>query len=607
MGIPSYFVQIVKKHRNIISTLNYFKQKQLKRSNNQNIDNLFLDSNSIIYDSVRLVNSSDVSIISQKVIEKIEEYISLIKPTNTIMIAFDGVAPVAKLEQQRIRRYKSWYQNEIYNSIFFPELSSDASSELSKEKKKPVDAFNTACITPGTVFFKKLNNIILKHFKQAENKYNVKNIIISTSDEVCEGEHKIFDYIRKNSEANMQQVNVVYGLDADLIMLSIIHLSHNPNIYLFRETPEFIKYIDNTLEPNETYLLNIPELAKNLPLNSKNISNFSVFVDKNSEPWDIYNEFENIPIFDYIFLCFFLGNDFLPHFPSVNIRSGGIDKLVEAYNAVIDDKTYLINGSEKTINWNNVFKIVEYLANKEEQHLKKETLLRDKREKFHYSEETPEQKYAKFEAIPNYERDLEKYINPFKTNWQNRYYKALFSNLSTTEMNPRTPPAATQKGQGLGMSEGYNSTIKNICINYLEGLEWTFKYYISECPDWRWCYKYSYPPLFQDLYKFMIEENMVEKNMVEGTERNKNVEFVTHKNKNPVTSLVQLCYVLPRKSLNLLPKNIQKVLKTKKWHPNNCEFTWAYCKYFWECHPDLPEIDINELEGLLEKLNEFEN
>jgi hypothetical protein len=86
-----------------------------------------------------------------------------------------------------------------------------------------------------------------------------------------------------------------------------------------------------------------------------------------------------------------------------------------------------------------------------------------------------------------------------------------------------------------------------------------------------------------------------------------NIQFITYKNPNPVSSLVQLCYVLPRKSLNLLPKNIQKALKTKKWHPHNCEFIWAYCKYFWECHPDLPEINIEELEKLVEIEHELKS
>ena len=75
------------------------------------IDNLYLDCNSIIYD---VYNQLDVSNLSEKlvitiikqVIKKIEDYILTINPQKTVIIAFDGVAPVAKLNQQRERRYK---------------------------------------------------------------------------------------------------------------------------------------------------------------------------------------------------------------------------------------------------------------------------------------------------------------------------------------------------------------------------------------------------------------------------------------------------------------------------------------------------------------------
>jgi len=36
-----------------------------------------------------------------------------------------------------------------------------------------------------------------------------------------------------------------------------------------------------------------------------------------------------------------------------------------------------------------------------------------------------------------------------------------------------------------------------------------------------------------------------------------------------------------------------------EWYKTDCEYTWAYCKYFWESHVELPEIDIETLENLV--------
>jgi 5'-3' exonuclease len=338
---------------------------------------------------------------------------------------------------------------------------------------------------------------------------------------------------------------VIYGLDADLIMLCINHLNICPNIYLFRETPEFIKSINSELEPNENYILDIPQLAKIITLNMNNGTS------------DNYNN----KIYDYIFMCFFLGNDFMPHFPSINIRTGGIDKMLNAYKAVIGDKNeYLTDGNK--IYWKNVRKLVQHLASLEEEYLKNETKLRDKRAKYIIPDTTPEEKYKKFDLIPNYDRSIEKSINPFKHNWQNRYYKYLFN---------------------LEINENHK---KEICINYLEGLEWTMKYYTTGCPNWRWCYNYNYPPLLSDLIHHIP---YFEK------------DLVIYKTPNPVTEIVQLSYVLPKQSLHLLPEQIYNKLLNERseWYKSDCNFIWAYCRYFWESHVDLPDINIDELETLL--------
>ena len=522
MGIPAYFSYLIKNHPNII-------KRWVK--NSMPVNNLYLDSNSIIYDAVRNINTTEPltsNIIIGRVIAKIEEYILLLAPDNLVYIAFDGVAPVAKLEQQRERRYKSWYQGNVMRSI---------------QKKDTDDSWNTTAITPGTVFMKELNTKIRAHFSGNSK------IMVSTSDEPGEGEHKAFAHIRDNAIAHMDSTTVIYGLDADLIMLSINHLPICPKIYLFRETPEFIKSIDSSLEPNETYLMDIPELTKTITMHMDNTDEIKPGA-KNR-------------VYDYIFLCFFLGNDFLPHFPALNIRTGGIDKILNAYKATIGGTADVLTDGQ-TIYWKNVRKVVTFLANQEEEYIKAEMRLRARREKNHYPVDTPEQKYAKFDAIPTYDRELEKYINPSKSHWQSRYYKALFD-IDIDEMRR-----------------------KQICINYLEGLEWTMKYYTVDCPDWRWCYKYNYPPLLTDLIQYIPYFDTT---------------FIKEKPENPVSPLVQLCYVLPRTSLQFLPEGLYKKLLQEHgdWYGLDYDFMWAYCRYFWESHVQLPEIEIDELETFIEQ------
>ena len=115
------------------------------------------------------------------------------------------------------------------------------------------------------------------------------------------------------------------------------------------------------------------------------------------------------------------------------------------------------------------------------------------------------------------------------------------------------------------------------------------KYYTNNCPDWRWCYKFNYPPLFNDLIKYIPkwDVDMIEDNL------NKSI--------HPYT---QLAYVLPKDSLDLLPKHIYRELMFKKNHyySNNSKFIWAYCKYIWESHVELPHIDIDELESFIENI-----
>jgi len=534
MGIPSYFSYIVRNHSDII-------RKYDSKSTSIQIHNLYLDCNSIIYDVIHGTdftknNIDNTDYIINNICKTIKSYIDLINPSNNVYIAFDGVAPVAKLEQQRNRRYKSWYQSiktsEIYGS-------------------DPKIQWDTTAITPGTNFMKELNKKVYETFIKDKSLIYLKNLIISGSDFVGEGEHKLFEYIREYPEQHTDFNTVIYGLDADLIMLSINHLPVAPNIFLYRETPHFIKSINAELEPNESYMIDIPKLAQTITLDMNNNEQLNTNQQKNR-------------IYDYIFLGFFLGNDFLPHFPSCNIRTGGIHKLLAAYKETIGStKENLTDG--KKIFWKNVRKFVGYMAKNEHYNLRGEHIKRDRVEKNKLPNETSDEKYDLFNVTPLYNRNDEKKINPFKSDWEQRYYTNLFD-IEPEELS--------------------KSKKQDICINFMEGLEWTMKYYTSGCPNWRWSYRYHYPPLFSDLIKFLP---VFEK------------EFVPKIPRNPVKDITQLAYVLPKHSLYLLSKEIYNKLNSKypDLYLDNCGFKWSYCKYFWESHVLLPNIDITSLEDIL--------
>ena len=522
MGIPSYFSYILKKHGNIIARLNC------------KINNLYLDSNSIIYDSLRQLegNHNFEKRLIDAVCSKIDEYIERTKPNHTVMIAFDGVAPVAKLEQQRNRRYKSVLEKKIMKVI----------------GKESDNTWDTTAITPGTKFMALLGNSMQEYYMNREKHYGVQKIIVSTSDEEGEGEHKIFHYIRQNPNFHKHNTTLIYGLDADLIMLCLNHLPISRKIYLFREAPEFVKSINVNLSPNETYFLDIPKLANAMTLEMNNYREPNTLQEKNR-------------LYDYIFLCFFLGNDFMPHFPSINIRTNGIQTMLEAYQDVLGHtNTNLTNG--KKIYWGNVRKLVDYLAKRELINLKGEYKIRKRWEKRVFPVRTKEEKINRYLHIPTKNRGLEKLINPHTSGWEKRYYKLLFHQDVTEDFKNK------------------------VCLNYLEGLEWTMNYYTSHCKDWGWCYKYAYPPLLQDLVSRIPHWD---------------TEMIAKNNNRAVSPYTQLSYVLPKQSLHLLPPAISERLLREKahWYNDDCPIYWAFCKYFWESHVDLPHIPLGEVKAIV--------
>jgi len=540
MGIPSYFSYIIKNYPNIIRNLQSCKT-------NEGFEHLFMDCNSIIYDAVNVLimdekyshlsSNEFESLIIENVISGIEKYVETITPSKSLYIAFDGVAPFAKMQQQRTRRYKSHFMSQ-----------NNTSSKIIQ--------WNTSSITPGTEFMNLLSKRIELHFANKERIFGLQKIIISCSNEKGEGEHKLMEYIRTG--ICMEDKVALYGLDADLIMLSIFHLKYCKNIWVFREAPEFIKSsipVAVLNDNSDLYFLDIDLLACSI-VNEMNCSN----PDKHR-------------VQDYVFLCFLLGNDFLPHFPAMNIRTHGIQALMDIYRNTLGNSMdkYFISKTNGSIQWKHVGLFIKEIAKNEHQLLLNEYNVRDKFDKRHWLDTTEKEQNEMILNIPVIYRGIEKYIAPCEYGWEKRYYKCLFDlHNNTKEKN----------------KENYdNEFLKKLCNNYLEGLEWVYKYYSSGCPNWKWKYNYHYPPLFNDLIKYIPHFEC---------------DFIVSDKdaQNAFSPELQLSFVLPNSQLGLLPKNIHSFLKNNysELYPEHYEFQWAFCRYFWESHPLLPDIPIELLE-----------
>ena len=640
MGIPSYFSNIVKRHKSIIKKLAGLPQ----------IHNLYMDTNGLIYDAVRVVGSSRgisnqeyEDLIIDTVCNKISEYAALFRPSDKVLIAFDGVAPVAKLNQQRERRYKSWFTTVVEQTItqknaLLDPLSATAPAATTIVAHK---AWNTSAITPGTLFMNKLNTRMRDYCEvKAREIGNTVAYIYSGSDTPGEGEHKIFEYIRENAKYHKDTTTLIYGLDADLIMLCLNHLHISQHIYLYRDTPEFIQSLDSTLSSNDNYYLDIPEFACSLEAIMRETKTNGVASDIStayvSDARTVAASASVVAdtgashvtpeviaaIDDYIAMTFMLGNDFMPHFPSLNLRTNGMTVLLQTYaNMFRESKDYLVTraSGRPVIVWKTMRAFIGLLAETEHNRFMNEHKTRDRQGKQRFGGGGGERgcggktdirggtpptttppvvvdirdltKVAcrrvvelvanvekchslnDFMTIPMQERAVEKYIDPFRENWEFRYYDALFD-VDIYAKSGRGAPTIDR--------------LQMICVNYIEGLEWTMRYYSTGCVDWRWSYKYAYAPLLVDLMRYMPHLD---------TALFPEVADV----KNPVRDLVQLCYVLPMWSHGLLPTAVAEKLKRyySHYYCDKLDFKWSYCKYFWEAHTELPHIRITDLEKVV--------
>ena len=494
MGIPFYFRVITREFPDILSA-------KLPKC----FLDMYVDFNGMIHQAARKVEpgTTDMELaICEETWKYLQSCVGMVKPTNKVHICIDGVAPVAKMAQQRKRRYLSLKRCEL---------------------EKTTTRWDTNAITPGTQF--------MEQFKVHLQAKITPRYTLSAADEPGEGEHKIFAMIA--AESGTEPV-CIYGLDADLIMLSL--MSHRKQIFLMRETeaPGEFTYLDVDKLRN-AILHQITQKHKwNVPNSS-----------------DAFDTGANDMVESYLVLCFLLGNDFLPHIPSLSLKKDGHQKLLRA--AALCPEICVQNGVIK-------MSVILDILREVQQHENAVLLeLNDEYMKNMYYNKQDVDSYP----LANKDAQLAIAIALAGNKWRQVYYKSCFSSkINDTKV------------------------VVSACSLYLKGLLWTYAYYKRKSYDYKWYYPYGYAPSVLDLANTLSACDELE--AMSG--KWEPARFV-HPD-------VQLLTVLPPMSM---PERLRKyttdpALGLAHLYPSDYPIKTYLCDKLWQCVPVLPTIDIDLIE-----------
>ena len=276
MGIPGYFGYLKRKY-NIMDK---------RKARELNVDTLMVDANSLIYDANHERDMEDgedemayEADLIERVIQKIYELVNDVKPKKVTYIAFDGLAPLLKMEQQRMRRFLN----------------------------RKSTGWNTNKITPGTLFMQKLS----KRIKEIETDC----LKISGADERGEGEQKLFKHLRETD--GYTPVIMVHGKDADLIMLCLLHIKYADEIYIYRETDiininRLVNYLYYEMVPQPSQPSNTTQSPHRHDYQqSKNHNHYHRYTTNQNMNLLDNKEDKISKMDDYVFISYMKGNDFM--------------------------------------------------------------------------------------------------------------------------------------------------------------------------------------------------------------------------------------------------------------------------------------------------------
>jgi len=296
---------------------------------------------------------NDYASLETEFLDKIDStlthvFINILRPSHYLILTIDGVAPFAKINQQRSRRFgtvqdnlnlqKRWQESDAI-SAYNTSNSLKSRKEIEKEKRvredivqdRPILLFDTASITAGTPLMEKVNKTIKLWF--TKNKSKLPPYFLYSSHEVPgEGEHKIFALLKDlekkiiedsegkiNHEIFKEQIHAIYGKDSDLCFLSAIQ---DYNFIWIRESSDRYPYSMFRLDAY---------------VSIETIRNFIIYRMTNKDPDQFSTSEKHFYMLDFILLGFLIGDDFVPAVPTLDLNNGHtLVTIMETYRLTFD-------------------------------------------------------------------------------------------------------------------------------------------------------------------------------------------------------------------------------------------------------------------------------
>lgn len=598
MGVPKFYRWISERYPCLSEVVKEFQLPEF--------DNLYLDMNGVIHVCSHPDDENPhFRITEEKIFKDICHYIDflfrMIKPKKVFFMAVDGVAPRAKMNQQRGRRFRSAREAEL-----LIQKAQERGEILPTEQR-----FDSNCITPGTPFMVRLQDH-LKYFVVDKITHDPlwqgPKVYLSGHETPGEGEHKIMDYIRyakSQSDHDPDTRHCLYGLDADLIMLGLT--SHEPHFSLLREEVRFGGRKDKNkrpVTPEETtfHLLHLSLMRDYLSYE------FSSLKGKLPFEWNL----ENI-IDDWILMGFLVGNDFIPHLPHLHIHADALPLLWRTYMNVLPQLDGYINEAghlnlprfEKYMielskfdeeTFESAFSDLRYLesklggksinesagASRQTGKLKKLKPFMVKQDGVPFAALEDESKNNVLDVLPDEdsgntdddsdaddeqeddddlsdedEEDYNTFGDEFRLHKRDYY----MNKMSYSEVTP--------------------NVLEDQAHGYVIAIQWILLYYFDGCPSWSWFYPHHYAPYISDVRGF---SDMT----------------ITFELSKPFLPFHQLMAVLPAASKELLPLPLQLLMTDPSspivdFYPVNFETDLNGKQQDWEAVVLIPFIEEKRL------------